>query len=80
MRARVTVRLKEAILDVQGKAVERSLALMNIAGVGRVRIGKVVEFDLDCPSDTDPKTLVDELCKRLLVNEVMETYEVAFME
>ena len=42
MRARVTVRLKSAVLDPQGEAIERALKGLGFAGVGNVRVGKIV--------------------------------------
>ena len=70
MLARVLIRPKEGILDPQGKAVERALPTLGFDGVGDVRVGRMVELEID-----DPARL-PELCEKLLANPLVEDYEV----
>ena len=70
MRARVLVRPKEGILDPQGQAVERALKALGFAGVRTVRIGRLVELELE-----DPERL-PEMCDGLLANPLIEEWEI----
>jgi phosphoribosylformylglycinamidine synthase subunit PurS len=70
MRARVLVRPKSGILDPQGQAVERALPALGFAGASNVRIGRLIELDVD-----DPARL-PEMCERLLSNPLIEDYEI----
>jgi phosphoribosylformylglycinamidine synthase subunit PurS len=74
MRARVLIRPKEGILDPQGQAVERALPALGFEGVSNVRVGRLVELDVDDPSR------VREMCERLLANPLIEDYEVLVVE
>ena len=71
MKAIVTVTLKNGVLDPQGEAVKSALASLGFSGVNSVRQGKVIELELD--EGTDP-TQIHEMCNRLLVNAVIESY------
>jgi len=73
MKLRVVVNLKPGVLDPQGRAVQKALTGLGFAGVGDVRIGKVVE--LDVADDTDDAA-IDEMCRKLLANTVIENYRV----
>ena len=70
MRARVLIRPKEGILDPQGQAVERALPALGFEGVSEVRVGRLVELEVDDPSR------VPEMCEKLLANPLIEDYEV----
>jgi phosphoribosylformylglycinamidine synthase subunit PurS len=74
VRARVLIRPKEGILDPQGQAVERALPALGFEGVANVRIGRLVELDVDDASD------VPAMCERLLSNPLIEDFEVLVME
>jgi phosphoribosylformylglycinamidine synthase subunit PurS len=76
MKVRVLIRLKPGILDVQGAAVQRALAGLGFDGVRELRIGKLVEVDVDAPSDGDARARVDEMCRRLLANTILENYTI----
>jgi phosphoribosylformylglycinamidine synthase len=52
-RARVLIRPKEGILDPQGQAVERALPALGFEGVSRVHVGRMVELDVEDPSQLD---------------------------
>ena len=73
-RARVLIRPKDGILDPQGQAVERALPALGFEGVANVRVGRLVELDVD-----DPARL-HEMCERLLANPLIEDYEVLVVE
>jgi phosphoribosylformylglycinamidine synthase subunit PurS len=69
-KARVLIRPKEGILDPQGKAVERALPALGFEGVEHVRVGRMVELEVD-----EPEAL-GELCEKLLANPLIEDYEI----
>ncbi len=74
MKARIKITLKNGVLDPQGKAIEGAVKGLGISGVGDVRQGKYIEVDL---SETDParaKTIVEQMCRDLLANTVIENY------
>lgn len=76
MKARITVTLKDGILDPQGKAIEGALAALGFGGVKGVRQGKVFDIEL---AETDPAKARAELtrmCDALLANLVIEDYAV----
>ena len=70
MRARVLVRPKAGILDPQGQTVERALPALGFEGVSGVRVGRMVEPDVEDVSR------VGEMCERLLANPLIESYEI----
>jgi phosphoribosylformylglycinamidine synthase len=67
---RVLVRPKEGILDPQGQAVEQALPALGFNGVANVHIGRLIELDVDDPSQ------VPAMCEKLLANPLIEDYEV----
>jgi len=73
MKLRIVVTLKNGVLDPQGKAIEHALGSLGFAGVGEVRVGKLIE--LDVADDTDDAT-IDAMCRKLLANTVIENYRV----
>jgi phosphoribosylformylglycinamidine synthase PurS subunit len=66
--------LKPGVLDVQGKAVENALHGLGWAGVGNVRIGRVIEFDLAATDAAAAEAEVKAMCEKLLANTVIESY------
>ncbi len=70
MRARVLVRPKQGILDPQGQVVERALPALGFQGVRNVRVGRLIELDVEDPSK------LPEMCERLLANPLIEEYEI----
>ena len=72
MRARVLIRPKEGILDPQGQTVERALPALGFDGVSDVRVGRLVELEVE---DADAAR-VEEMCEKLLANPLIEDYEV----
>ncbi|HMN36244.1 MAG TPA: phosphoribosylformylglycinamidine synthase subunit PurS [Hyphomicrobium sp.] len=74
MIARIKITLKNGVLDPQGKAIEGAVKGLGIMGVGDVRQGKYIEVEL---KETDPakaKAIVEQMCKDLLANTVIENY------
>ena len=70
MKARVLIRPKAGILDPQGQAVERALPALGFEGASEVRVGRMVELEVEDASR------LDEMCERLLANPLIEDYEV----
>jgi phosphoribosylformylglycinamidine synthase subunit PurS len=76
MKAKVHVTLKRGVLDPQGKAIEHALGTLGFSGVDNVRAGKIIELDLQ---ETDPaaaRKTVEEMCRKLLANTVIEDYAI----
>ena len=69
-RVRVLVRPKEGILDPQGQAVEQALPALGFSGVTNVHVGRLVELEVDDPSQ------VPAMCEKLLANTLIEDFEV----
>jgi phosphoribosylformylglycinamidine synthase len=76
VRARVLIRLKQSILDAQGTSVKRALEGLGFPEVRDVRVGKVLDVDLDGLDREAARRRIDEMCARLLVNPVIEDYTV----
>jgi phosphoribosylformylglycinamidine synthase len=76
MKVKVFVRLKSGVLDVQGKAVESGLAAQKINDFAKFRIGKLIEFEVEAKSQDEAKAKVADLCEKVLVNTVIESYEI----
>jgi phosphoribosylformylglycinamidine synthase len=76
VKAKVQVFLKPGVLDVQGKAIEGALHGLGFPGVGHVRVGKTIEFDLAGADRTAAEAEVKSMCERLLANTVIESYRV----
>jgi len=79
VRARVLVRLKPGILDVQGASVQRALLGLGFGEVQGLRVGKVLDLELDGLSGESAKRRVEEMCARLLTNPVIEDYTVEML-
>jgi phosphoribosylformylglycinamidine synthase subunit PurS len=74
LKARVLIRPKEGILDPQGQAVERALPALGFEGVSNVRVGRLVELEIDDVNE------IPAMCERLLANPLIEDYEVLVTE
>jgi len=74
MKARVLIHPKDGILDPQGQAVERALPALGFDGTENVRIGRLVELEVQ---DT---SRLHEMCERLLTNPLIEDYEIQVVE
>ena len=73
MKLRIVVTLKPGVLDPQGRAIHKALAGLGFGGVNDVRAGKL--FELDVADDTSD-VAIDEMCRKLLANTVIENYRV----
>jgi len=72
----VIVRLKEGLLDPQGKAIEDALPHMGWTNVSRVRVGKHIELDVEAGDEAAARTQVEEIADKLLANPVIEDVRV----
>ena len=79
-KAVIKVMLKKGVLDPQGEAVQSSLSAMGYDEVKDVRIGKYMTLELDDESKNEAEKNVEEMCKRLLANPVIEDYEYEIVE
>ena len=73
MKTRVYVTLKGGVLDPQGKAIHHALEGLGFAGVNDVRAGKLIELDL---ADNVEDSEIEEMCRKLLANTVIENYRI----
>ena len=76
MKIKVIVTLKNGVLDPQGKAIQQTLNGMNFLNVNDVRQGKYFEIDVKENDENKAKSQVDDMCKKLLANLVIENYKV----
>ena len=76
MKARVTVTLKNGILDPQGKAIEGALKSLGIAGVSSVRQGKVFDIEIEGADRTRVEAALKDAADKLLANTVIENYRI----
>ena len=77
MKVKVVVTLKSGVLDPQGKAIENSLSQLGFKNFSEIRQGKIIEIDIDADKD-QAINIADEMCKKLLVNLIIEDYEIIF--
>ena len=68
------VRPKPGILDPQGEAVRSSLGHLGF-GVGDARVGRLIDLELDAPDADAAREQVDAMCRQLLANPLIESYE-----
>lgn len=78
-RAQITVSLRNSILDPQGKATHNALSNLGFEGVNQVRIGKLIEMEIDADSREDAAAVATRACEKLLANPVTEDFEVEIM-
>ncbi len=80
MKARVTVTLKNGVLDPQGKAIESALHSLGIDGVASVRQGKVFDIVLDSSDKAAAEAALKQAGEKLLANTVIENYKVELLD
>ena len=78
--ARIEVSHRPGVLDPQGATVERALPALGYEHVRDVRIGKCIRLELDAPDRAAARAAVESMCERLLVNPVIEAYEIELTE
>jgi phosphoribosylformylglycinamidine synthase PurS subunit len=76
MKARVTVTLKNGVLDPQGKAIEGALKSLGVAGVASVRQGKVFDVELEGADAAQARASLEAACEKLLANSVFENFHI----
>tara|TARA_Y100000741_G_scaffold168372_1_gene127469 strand:+ start:718 stop:951 length:234 start_codon:yes stop_codon:yes gene_type:complete len=76
MKIKVIVTLKNGVLDPQGKAIQQTLNGMSFSNVEEVRQGKFFEVNVNESNEVKAKSQVDEMCKKLLANLVIEDYKI----
>ena len=76
MKVKVIVTLKNGVLDPQGKAIQQTLNGMNFDNVSEVRQGKYFDIKVNESDESKAKSQVEEMCKKLLANLVIEDYEI----
>ena len=76
MKARVTVTLKNGVLDPQGKAIEGALKSLGIEGLASVRQGKVFDIELSTKDKAAAEAILKQAGEKLLANTVVENFKV----
>ncbi len=79
MKARVTVMLKDGVLDPQGRAIGHALGNLGFSGIGEVRAGKVIELELAETDEAAARTQAEAMSRKLLANQVIERFSVEIM-
>ena len=77
MKFSVTVTLKKDVLDPQGKVVQNTLKNLGMRDLSNVRQGKYFEIDLSIDDQDKAEKKVDEMCKKLLANLIIEDYKIS---
>ena len=76
MKVKVIVTLKNGVLDPQGKAIQQTLNGMAFGNVSEVRQGKYFDIEVNEADESKAKSQVEEMCKKLLANLVIEDYKI----
>ena len=76
MKIKATVTLKNGVLDPQGKAIQQTLNGMGFSNVEEVRQGKYFEVEVNEKDEDKAKSKVEEMCKKLLANLVIEDFKI----
>lgn len=76
MKAKVHVTLKSGVLDPQGKAIAHALGSLGFSGVESVRQGKFLELEIAETDAAKARAQIDDMCKKLLANTVIEDYRI----
>ena len=79
-RAEIDVMPLKALLDPQGKAVTGSMKNLGLGEIENVRIGKHISLEIEATSKDVAKSKVEEACKKLLANQIMESYTFEIFE
>ena len=76
MKVKVIVTLKDGVLDPQGKAIQQTLNGMEFPEVNQIRQGKYFDIEVNIEDEKKAKVKVEEMCKKLLANLVIEDYKI----
>jgi len=79
IKARITVTLKNGVLDPQGKAIEGGLASLGFDGVKSVRQGKIFDMEIERSNKKTAQKDLEAMCEKLLANTVIEDYQVTLI-
>ena len=79
MKARVTIMLKDGVLDPQGEAIKQALTSLEYNHVNSVRQGKVIDLELNESLEEAAIDSIQEMCEKLLANTVIENYEIKLL-
>ena len=74
MKAKIIVMPKKTVLDPQGVTVKHALESMNFKGIKEVRVGKLVEIEIESGTKAELQNKIDDVCRQLLSNPVIEEY------
>ncbi len=80
MKVHVYVTMRKGVLEPQGRAVSRSLSDLGYGAVKSVRIGKFMEVELDDLPQEEAEQVMDDICRKLLANPVIEDYRFEIVE
>lgn len=80
VKARVHVTLKTGVLDPQGKAIQHALSALGFDGVDDVRQGKFIELELSETNPDKARDAIDDMCRKLLANTVIENYTIELVD
>jgi phosphoribosylformylglycinamidine synthase len=79
-KAEIDVMPHDALLDPQGKAVSNTMKNIGLPEIDGVRIGKHIRLFIDANSEAEASEKVDDACKKMLVNQIMESYSFSILE
>ena len=78
--AEIDVMPLKSLLDPQGKAVSASMGNVGLSEIGNVRIGKHITLEIEADNKDIAAAKVDEACKKMLCNQIMESFEITLTE
>ena len=76
MKISVIITLKKDVLDPQGKVIQQTLQNMGVSSLKNLRQGKYIEIELNESDEKQAHKTVDEMCQKLLVNQIIEEYRI----
>ena len=79
MKARITIMLKNGVLDPQGEAIKHALNNIGFESVNEVRQGKVIELDIDGSDRSQVRFQIENMCSKMLANTVIENFEIELL-
>ena len=79
-QANIKIKLKKGILDVQGKTIEHALHSLDFIMMSNLHIGKYITMNVEAQNDGQAKAFVDDACKKLITNPIIEDYEIEIVE
>ena len=79
MKARIKIMLKNGVLDPQGEAIKHALNNIGFESVTGVRQGKVIELDIEGSDKNQVRSQIENMCKKMLANTVIENFEIELL-